>query len=127
MKTTPINAPDAPQTPGTYSQAMLVQDASTWLLISGQIPVDATGAVPEDATEQAHQIWRNIDAQLHAAGMTKEHLVKVTVYLSDRSLTDAYRVGRDAYLAGHQVALTCVVAGIFDSAWLMEIEAVAAR
>ena len=59
--------------------------------------------------------------------MTKENLVKVTIFLSDRAHTDAYRAARDTYLDGHQVALTCVLAGIFDAGWLMEIEAIAAR
>ncbi|MBX2855881.1 MAG: RidA family protein [Rhodobacteraceae bacterium] len=127
MKLTPLNAPDAPSTPGTYAQAMSVNDACEWLFISGQIPADASGAVPESALAQAHQIWANIDSQLRAAGMSKDNLVKVTIYLSDRAHTSAYREARDAYLDGRQVSLTCVIAGIFDSGWAMEIEAIAAR
>lgn len=124
---TPINAPDAPQTPGTYAQAVSVRGADELLIISGQIPSDAAGVVPEDPRAQADQIWANIDAQLRAAGMSKDNLVKVTIYLSDRKYTEAYRGARDAYLEGRQVALTAVIAGIFDPAWVMEIEAVAAR
>ena len=40
---------------------------------------------------------------------------------------DADRRARDACLDGRQVALTCIIAGIFDSDWLMEIEATAAK
>lgn len=127
MDAVAINAPQAPQTPGTYAQAVSVTGLDELVFISGQIPVDKEGGVPEGALAQAHQIWANIDAQLRAAGMTKENLLKVTIYLSDRAHTAAYREARDAYLDGHQVALTCVLAGIFEDAWLMEIEAIAGR
>lgn len=127
MDAVAINAPQAPQTPGTYAQAISLVGVEELMFISGQIPVDATGETPPDAPAQARQIWANIDAQLRAAGMTKENLVKVTIYLSDRAHIPAYREARDAYLDGHQVALTCVLAGIFDEDWSMEIEAVAAR
>ena len=127
MKTKPINAPDAPSTPGTYAQAMAVTDVSEWLVISGQIGADVDGQVPESFDAQAKLIWSNIDAQLRAAGMSRDNLIKVTIYLSDRKYIDGYRAARDAYLDGRQVALTCIIAGIFDEGWLMEIEALAGR
>ena len=127
MKKTEVNAADAPATPGTYAQAISLNGAEELVFISGQIPADVSGAVPEGALAQAHQIWKNIDAQLRAAGMTKDNLVKVTIYLSSPDCVPAYREARDAYLDGRQIALTAVYAGIFDPAWLMEIEAIAAR
>ena len=122
-----INAPDAPQSPGTYAQAIRFDGARDVLLISGQIGANPDGEVPDDPLQQARLIWGNIDAQLRAAGMSKLDLAKVTIYLSDRALTDVYRQARDEYLDGHQVALTCVIAGIFDAGWVMEIEAMAIR
>ncbi|HEU0222033.1 MAG TPA: RidA family protein [Paracoccaceae bacterium] len=127
MRTRAINAPDGPQTPGTYAQAVLATGAAELLFISGQIGVDRDGVAPPSFEEQARLTWHNIDAQLRAAGMTKANLVKVTIFLADRQYIEPYRRARDAYLGGHQVALTCIVTGIFDHAWLMEIEAVAAR
>ena len=127
MQKTPINAPDGPPDPGSYALAMHVVEPKEFLLISGQIGVDHQGVAPEGFDAQAALIWQNIDAQLRAAGMTKDNLVKVTVFLSDRKYTEGYRAARDAYLAGQKVALTCIITGIFDEAWLMEIEAVAAR
>lgn len=86
-----INANDAPQTPGTYAQAIRFDSARDVLLISGQIGAKPNGEVPADPLEQARLIWRNIDAQLRAAGMAKADLAKVTIYLSDRDLTEVYR------------------------------------
>lgn len=127
MQKTPINATDAVQPAPSYVQAMHLKDVSEWLLVSGQIGLNSNGHVGATFEEQATLAWSNIDAQLRAAGMTKEHLVKVTVFLSDRSHIEAYRATRDAYLEGHKPALTCIIAGIFDEAWLLEIEAIAAR
>jgi enamine deaminase RidA (YjgF/YER057c/UK114 family) len=127
MRRTPIDAPDGPQTPGTYAQALHVTDARELLFVSGQIGVEPDGSVPPGFEAQAELAWRNVDAQLRAAGMTRENLVKVTIFLADRRHIPAYRAARDRYLAGHKVALTCIIATIFDENWLIEIEAVAAR
>lgn len=127
MKLTPINAPDAPQPAGGYAQAMLVSGASELLFISGQIGVDRDDVVGSGFAEQAALIWCNIDAQLRAAGMSKDNLVKVTIFLSDRKYIPDYRAARQAYLGDRTIGLTTIIAGIFDEAWLMEIEAVAVR
>jgi enamine deaminase RidA (YjgF/YER057c/UK114 family) len=122
-----INAEDAPKPPPSYVQAMHVKDAREYLFISDQIGVDLNGAAPPAFDEQAKLIWQNIDAQLRAASMSKDNLVKVTIYLSDRKYIDGYRKARDFYLEGRPIALTCIIAGIFDEGWFMEIEAIAAR
>ncbi len=127
MKLTPINAPDAPYIAGTYARAMSIKGAEELLIISGQIPVDADGNQSDDPVEQGHQVFANIDAQLRAAGMTKDNLVKITIYLASRRYIHAYRTARDAYLQGREIALTCIITGIFDESWVMEIEAMAAR
>ena len=79
-----------------------------------------------DSTEQCRQVWRNIEAQLAAAGMTLANLVKVTTYLSDRKYNLANRAIRNEVLGEHSPALTVIIADIFDSEWLLEIEAIAA-
>jgi len=127
MKLTPINAPDAPQPAGGYAQAMLVSGATDILFISGQIGVDRNDVVGADFEAQAQLIWNNIDAQLRAAGMSKDNLVKVTIFLSDRKYIPAYRAARQAYLGARTIGLTTIITGIFDETWLLEIEAVAAR
>jgi enamine deaminase RidA (YjgF/YER057c/UK114 family) len=126
MKLTPINAPDAPQPLGGYVQAMEVTGAARTLYISGQIPQAVDGGVPERFEDQARLVWRNVIAQLHAAGMTLDNLVKVTIFLSDRKYTADYRKVRQEVLQGRQIGLTTIITGIFDEKWLLEIEAIAA-
>ena len=48
------------------------------MFVSGQIPVTSDNKVPEDFEAQARQAWANLIAQLHAADMTLDNLVKVT-------------------------------------------------
>ena len=126
MKMKPINAPDAPQPVGGYAQSMEVTGASRLLFISGQIPADKEGNVPEDFESQARLCWKNVIAQLNAAGMTLDNLVQVRIFLSDRKYTADYRKVRIEVLEGRQVGLTTIITGIFDEKWLLEIEAVAA-
>ncbi|GCA53739.1 MULTISPECIES: RidA family protein [Sinorhizobium] len=127
MKRDNINALNAPQPRGGYSQAVSVEDFRRMLFVSGQIPVTSDDVVPEGFEAQARQVWLNVDAQLKAAGMSKTDIVKVTTYLADRQHVVANREIRNDYLGSLAPAMTVVITGIFDSAWLMEVEVVAAQ
>lgn len=72
----------APAAIGPYSQAVR---AGQFLFLSGQIPLDpSTGVVvPGDVATQAHRVMLNIQAVLHAAGATFEHVVRTTIFLAD--------------------------------------------
>jgi enamine deaminase RidA (YjgF/YER057c/UK114 family) len=127
MMIRPIESPHGPAAAGGYSQAVSVAGATELLFISGQIPVDRSGAVPPDFATQCRQVWANVLAQVSEAGMTSTNLVKVTTFLADRSNADENRAIRSEVLGNHAPALTVVITGIFDEGWLLEIEAVAAR
>lgn len=127
MMKSSINADSAPKAVGGYAQAVKVSGARDLLFISGQIPATADGTVPADFAAQAKLAWANVMAQLAAAGMTAENLIKATIFLSDRKYALENRQARQDALGKQEIALTVIIAGIFDSAWLLEIEAVAAR
>ena len=116
----------SPPVEGSNPQAVEVTAPARWLYLSGQIPVAPDGSLPAGFTAQCEQVWDNIETQLAAAGMTLDNLVKVTTFLSDRRFALENREVRVRRLAGRQPALTVIVTGIFDEAWLVEIEAVAA-
>jgi len=121
-----INAETALVPTTGYSQALEVSGHTRTLFISGQIPVAADGSVPGDFEAQCRLAWRNVEAQLEAAGMTFDNLVMHRTYLSDRRYTLLNRAVRNEVLGGRETALTVVIAGIFDDSWLLEIEAIAA-
>jgi 2-iminobutanoate/2-iminopropanoate deaminase len=127
VKRRSVEAIEAPSASGGYSQAVEVDGASRLLFVSGQIPSSTDGRVPETFEEQCRLVWANVEAQLRAAGMTFDDLVKVTTFLSDRRFADENARVRREVLGTRAPALTVVVAGIFDEAWLLEIEAIAAR
>jgi 2-iminobutanoate/2-iminopropanoate deaminase len=120
-----LDSPEAPAAVGGYSQAVLTVGATRRLYVSGQIPVDADGSTPVAFAEQARLVWRNLEAQIKAADMTLDDVVKVTIFLSDRKYAIENRDVRQAVLAGRAPAMTVIITGIFDEAWLLEIEAIA--
>ena len=110
-----------------YSHGVEATDAARWLLISGQVGVDAEGRLVEGATAQMEQAWRNIFAVLAAAKMNAHNLVKVTTFLTRREDLADFREVRDRMLRDARPASTLViVSGLADPDWLVEIEAVAA-
>ena len=127
MTLAPANSPDAPQPSGGYAQAVRLADFDELVFVSGQIPVDAEGVVPESFAAQCRLVWRNVEAQLRAAGMGLADVVKVTTFLGDRADAQENSAIRREVLAGLTPALTIIIAGIYDPAWLLEIEVVAAR
>ena len=80
MKTV-IQARDAPAAIGTYSQA--VRAAET-VYLSGQIGLDpASMQMAEGIEAQTHRVFRNLAAIADAAGLSLDHAVRMTVYLTD--------------------------------------------
>lgn len=127
MNRTEINAPAVQLPKGGYSQVVALEGHRRLAFISGQIPADLAGNVPPDFASQAAQVWANIDAQLTAADMSKADIVKVNVFLSDRQYAMGNREARAAYLGDLRPAMSVIICGIFDEAWLLEIEVIAAQ
>ncbi|GLH78744.1 enamine deaminase RidA [Bradyrhizobium sp. SSBR45G] len=120
------NATDAPQPAGGYAQVCEISNPVRWAFVSGQTPQSVDGVVPTDFASQARLVWSNVEAQLRTVDMTLANVVKVTTFLSDRRYSGENRDIRNEVLHDLSPALTVIIAGIFDSAWLLEIEVVAA-
>lgn len=72
----------APAPIGPYSQAVLVGNT---LYISGQIPINPeSGTLIEESIEaETHQVMKNLEGVLKAAGMSFSNLVKTTIFIKD--------------------------------------------
>jgi enamine deaminase RidA (YjgF/YER057c/UK114 family) len=116
-----------PAAVGGYSHAAVVPADSELLFVSGQVPEDLDGSVPDDFAEQARLAWRNVERCLVAGGFTLDHLVKVSMYIRDRSYRVANRAVRHEVLGDRRPALTVLVTDHWDERWLIEIEVIAAR
>ncbi len=84
MSKSVIHTDKAPQAIGTYSQAI---KCGTTVYLSGQIPLvpETMQVISEDFTEQAHQVFKNVQAVCEAAGGAMDHLAKVNIFLTDLS------------------------------------------
>ena len=77
-----INSPLAPAPIGPYNQAVMVNGM---LFISGQIALmPSTGELnmPDIETE-TKQVMENLKAILNEAGLSFNHIIKTTIFLSD--------------------------------------------
>ncbi len=106
---------------------MVVPAGTELMFVSGQVPEDSDGTVPDDFAAQARLAWRNVERTLAAGGFTLDHLVKVSMYIRDRRYRAAKREVRHAVLGDRRPALTVLVCDHWDDRWLIEIEATAAR
>ena len=76
-----INTAAAPQAIGTYSQAIRCGNT---VYLSGQIGLDpATMQMVEGVETQIHRVFYNLKAVVVEAGGSLDHVVKLTVYLTD--------------------------------------------
>lgn len=82
MKKRAIRTDKAPAAIGPYEQGIQV---GGFLFTSGQIALDPkTGEfLKGEIEEETERVLKNLDAILEAAGMTRAHVIKTTVYLAD--------------------------------------------
>lgn len=110
-----------------YSHA--VAFAGRLIAISGQVPLDAQGRLAgTDPRAQVRQVFENLVTALAAAGAGIEHVVKLTVYLTDMADLAAFRQVRDEYIsADNPPASTLVqVSSLANPAFRIEVDALAA-
>ncbi|WP_375436203.1 RidA family protein [uncultured Hymenobacter sp.] len=83
MPNTVVYSNQAPAPIGPYSQAV---QAGNTVYVSGQIALDAqTGQLVGngDVVEETHQVMRNLQAVLEAAGLTLRDVVKCSIFVKD--------------------------------------------
>ncbi len=87
-----ISTAEAPSAIGPYSQANM---ANGILYISGQIPFDqSTGKLVEGIAKETHQVMKNLEVILKAAGLSFKNVVKATIFLKNM---DDFAVMNDIY------------------------------
>ncbi len=77
-----INSPNAPSPVGPYNQS--VRHGHT-LYLSGQIAIDAdSGKLITDTIQaETKQVMKNIKTVLNQAGLTMDHILKCTLFVTD--------------------------------------------
>lgn len=125
MKLNLISTASAPVAIGPYSQAVQV---GSLLYTSGQIPLDLQGnVVAGGIREQAHQVFRNLQAVLEAAGVSFQDVVKTTVFIKDMNQFSELNEIYAAYFGDHKPARSTVEIARLPKDVLVEIELIAAN
>lgn len=114
---------------GAYTHSIKVPRDAEWLVLSGQVGIDAKGRLQDGIRKQAEQTFRNILACLRENRMRKGDLVKLTVFLTDPRHIEAYRAARKKVIgdAVRPASTLLVVDGLASPEILIEIEASAAK
>lgn len=107
----PIATTSAPAGRGPFPQALRV---GPLLFLSGQGPLHPVSNQPVTGgfSDQVEQCFANVEAILAASGLGLEHVVKVTVYLSDISRVPEFNALYIKKMSQPYPARTLVQAGL---------------
>lgn len=121
-----INSNQAPAPIGPYNQAI---EYNGLVYCSGQIALDPEhGHLVLDSIEaETHQVMKNIQAILTEAGLTFNHLIKTTIFLSDMNLFATVNEIYASYFDGHFPARETVAVLGLPKGVHVEISVIAGR
>lgn len=121
-----IQPPNQPQPKGHYSPGV---EHNGLIYVSGQLPMDLVTREPfaGDIETQTELALRNVEAVLHAADSDLDHVLQMTIYISDiedwGKVNETYaRVMRD-----HRPARAIVPVKDLHFGTQIEIQAIAAK
>ena len=125
--------PEGWKKPKGYANALVLSGHSKLVFAAGQVAWDAQEQLVGrgDFGLQFEQALRNVVTVLQAAGAKPEHIVRLTVYVTDKQMYsgNAKRIGvlwKDI-VGRHYPAMTLVeVADLLEEGALLELEATAA-
>ncbi|VEF50001.1 translation initiation inhibitor [Bacillus freudenreichii] len=113
----------APAAIGPYSQGIIVNNM---FYSSGQIPLTPEGElVGGSVEEQAHQVLRNVQGVLEAAGASLDSVVKTTVFIKNMDDFGAINEIYAQYFSEHKPARSCVEVARLPKDVLLEMEVIA--
>lgn len=94
--------------------------------LSGQVAMDpVTNEIPKGFNKQMHMVLGNIKTILEAIGTSMENVLKMTIFLADRSYHVEYDEIFRQYFKNGYPARSTVRADLMHEDFLVEIEAIA--
>ncbi len=119
-----ISTCNAPQAIGPYSQAIITHNL---IFTSGQIPLLPNGEfLDSDIQTQTHQVCKNLQAVLQAAGSSLAYVVKTNVYLSDMEYFVQFNEVYAMYFS-HKPARSTIAVKELPKGSKIEIECIAVK
>lgn len=120
-----VSTKNAPAAIGPYSQANIY---GNMIFASGQIPLDpATGEISGTTIEeQTHQVLKNVQAIIEAAGSSMEKVLKTTVFIKNMDdFTRMNAVYAEYFKEGAYPSRSAVEVARLPKDVLIEIETIA--
>ena len=120
-----IQPSDQPRPKGHYSPGF---EHNGLVYVSGQLPMDLVTRQPFTGSieEQTELSLRNVEAVLHAAGSDLDHVLQMTIYVSDMELWGAVNETYARVMGEHRPARAIVPVKDLHFGTQIEIQAIAA-
>lgn len=113
----------------SYSHVVTVEAAKKLVFCAGQVAADVSGTVlpPDDFDAQAKLVMQNLQNALAAGGATLAHVTKITIYIVNPHDVPKARGVLQTYFKDNPPGSTlCILRGLANPNFLLEIEAIAA-
>lgn len=124
MKREILATPKAPAAVGTYSQGAVHN--GVWYF-SGQIGLDLQGNMREGFDAQLEQIMSNIDGLLAGAGITRDHIIKTTIFMTDLAQFGKINEAYTKFFQAPYPSRSTVQVSALPKGAVVEIEVIAAK
>jgi 2-iminobutanoate/2-iminopropanoate deaminase len=112
-----------------YSHVVTAEGAHKLVFCAGQVAADPTGKVlpPDDFGAQTKMVMANLALALEDGGASLKDVVKVTIYICIRTMClKPARFCRSIFGNNPPASTLCVLRGLANPNFLLEIEAIAA-
>lgn len=119
-----LATPNAPAAVGTYSQGSLHN--GVWYF-SGQIGLDLNGNMREGFDAQLEQVLKNIDGLLEGAGLTRSHILKTTIFMTDLAQFGKVNEAYTKFFTAPYPSRSTVQVSALPKGAVVEIEVIAAQ
>jgi enamine deaminase RidA (YjgF/YER057c/UK114 family) len=128
-KITRINPEGISKPFSNYSHVVTAEGAQKLVFCAGQVAVDVDGTVlpPHDFDAQAKMVMANLTTALAAGGAKISDVTKITIYICNPHDVAKARDLLKNYFGDHPPGSTlCILRGLANPNFLLEIEAIAA-
>jgi enamine deaminase RidA (YjgF/YER057c/UK114 family) len=112
-----------------YAHVVTVEGAKKLVFCAGQVAADVNGKVllPDNFDAQTKMVMKNLKAALAAGGAKLSDVTKVTIYICNPHDVPKARGILFDYFGKHPPGSTlCILRGLANPNFLLEIEAIAA-
>jgi 2-iminobutanoate/2-iminopropanoate deaminase len=112
-----------------YAHVVTVEGAKKLVFCAGQVAADVDGKVlpPDDFAAQTKMVMKNLKNALAAGGAKLSDVTKVTIYICNPHDVSKARAILHDYFGKHPPGSTlCILRGLANPNFLLEIEAIAA-